>query len=245
MIFSIWRSDFVSFKEGDFLKVEYSAWRSSDKSLVFTTSKKVAQEAKLYNESDKYEPVLVIVGKNTIVSGVDKALATMNVDESRKVEVGPEDGFGERNDDLVRVMQVSDFRKKDIEPRPGLQIDIDGALAVVKSVNSGRVVVDANHPLAGERLTYEVTVVAKLDNDSEKVKALALRSGIAVSSAKAEGASAEVSVGEGVEKNADYFINKTAFTNSVFRYMPGMQKVVVVEEYSRKEAEKQGRQAGQ
>lgn len=219
--------------------MDYSAWRSSDKTLVFTTEKKKAEEAKVYSESSKYEPVLVIVGKNTIVSGVDKALAGMSVNESKKVDVSPGDGFGERSNDLVRVMQIADFRKKDIEPRPGMQIDIDGMLAVVKSVNSGRVVVDANHPLAGESLTYEVKVVAKLDDAKDKVQALASRSGLSVENVKVDGGSAEVNVPESVDKNADYFINKSAFTSSVFRYMPDMQKVVVKEEYSRKEFDRQ------
>ncbi len=235
----------MSFKEGDFIKVEYTAWRDSDRSVVFTTEKKKAQESNIYDEHARYEPALVIVGKNTIVRGVDKVLAGMSVNESKKISVEPSEGFGEKNQDLVRVMHVADFRKRDINPEPGMQIDIDGAIAIVKSVNSGRVVVDANHPLAGERLTYEVKILEKLDDEKAKVAALASRNGLSVENAKAEGENVEVSVGENVEKNADYFVNKSAFARSVLRYMPNVKKIVVHEEYSRKEMEKQESQLSQ
>jgi peptidylprolyl isomerase len=229
----------MSFKEGDFVKIEYSAWRTSDNALVFTTEKKKAQENEIYDEHTTYAPTLVIVGKNTIIKGVDKAIAGMNLNESKKIEVKPEEGFGEKNPDLVRVMPLADFRKRDIEPQPGLQLDIDGAIATIKSVNSGRVVVDANHPLAGETLLYEVKIVSKIDDDSEKVKALAERTNLTAEHIKVMDGVVELSFGDSIDKNADYFVNKSAFARSLFRYIPHLNKLVVTEEYSRKSVEKE------
>ena len=83
----------------------------------------------------------------------------MSVGEEKKAELEPKDAFGERNPELARVMHLSDFRKRDMDPYPGMQVDIDGTVATVKSINSGRVLVDANHPLAGERMIYEVKLI--------------------------------------------------------------------------------------
>jgi FKBP-type peptidyl-prolyl cis-trans isomerase 2 len=232
----------MSFKEGDFVKVDYSAWRASDNSLVFTTDQKKAQENKIYDEHTKYEPVLVVVGKNTIVKGIDKLISGMNVNESKKIEIESKDAFGERNPDLVRVMPIGEFRKKDIEPRPGMQLDIDGAVAMVKSVNSGRVVVDANHPLAGEKLLYEVKVVEKVDDDKEKVRALAEKNGLAATHIKLMDGVVELSFGDAVEKDVDYFMNKASFTRSLFRYLPQLTKLIVSEEYTKESVEKQNKQ---
>jgi hypothetical protein len=119
-------------------------------------------------------------------------------------------------------------------------VDIDGTIAVITAVNSGRVTVDANHPLAGEKLTYDLKVVAKLDDERSKVDALAGMNGLKPDSIKVEGGTAEVLFGEKIDKNADYFLNKASFTGSVLRYLPGITKVVVKEEYVKREEKKEG-----
>ncbi len=207
--------------------------------MVYTTQKNLAEQNDIYNKERTYGPSLVIIGKRTVIKGLEKAIREMNVNESRKIEVAPEDAFGERNPDLVRVMHASDFKKRDIDPRPGLQIDLDGTVAVITAVNSGRVTVDANHPLAGERLTYELKIVAKVDGEKERVAALAEMSSLKADSVKLENNDVELSFGEKVEKDADYFINKTAMVNAILEYMPKVSKVVVKEDYARKEEKKQ------
>ncbi len=225
----------MSFNDGDFVKIEYSAWRASDGSLVYTTDKKKAEENQIYSERSRYGPSLIIIGKDTAIKGIDKAVRGMGISETKKVEIEPADAFGERSQDLMRVMHVSDFRSRDINPEPGMQVDLDGTVAIVRSVNSGRVTVDANHPLAGEKLTYELKVVSKVDDDKEKVLAIADMSNVKPENARVENGVVEVTFGEKVEKNADYFLNKAAFTSSVLRYMPRITKIVVKEEYARKE----------
>ena len=221
------------FNDGDFLKIEYTARRTSDKSVVLTTVEKIAKEEKVYDKDTKYAPQLVVVGKNSIIAGVDRAVKGMAVNESKTIEVEPGDGFGERREDLVSVMHLSDFREKDIDPRPGMQINLDGTIATVKSVNSGRVVVDANHPLAGERLLYDVKVVRKLENDSDKLVALSETYSLKAENTTIDKQTAKVAFGAAVKKDADYFINKSALVDAVFRYFDGVSKVVVDEEYER------------
>ena len=158
-------------------------------------------------------------------------------DETKKVEISPDEAFGQRDPGLVRVMHVSDFRRRDIEPRAGMQVDLDGTIATITSVNSGRVTVDLNHVLAGERLTYEIKVVEKVDSVDKKVEALAKMSNLSPDSAKVSANSAEILFGDKTEKDANYFINKSAFVTSVFRYLPEISKVQVREEYAKKDGE--------
>jgi hypothetical protein len=119
-----------------------------------------------------------------------------------------------------------------------MQINIDGNIAMIKSVNSGRVVVDLNHPLAGEKLLYEIKVIKKLDTDKEKVEALAEYFSAVPDSVSIENKAAKAVFGEKVKKDADYFLNKSAFAEAVLRYIPAVSKVVIDEEYGREPAEK-------
>jgi FKBP-type peptidyl-prolyl cis-trans isomerase 2 len=223
----------MGFKDGDFVKVDYSLWRVADSQLVRTTDKKLAQEKEIYNEETRYAPQLIVVGRDNALKALWDALKTMDVGQSRKIELEPKDAFGERDQNLVRVMPIADFRKKELEPRPGMQIDIDGVIATIKSVNSGRVMVDANNPLAGEKIRYDLKVVAKVEKDDEKVRAIAEIYGLEPDKINVGEGQAKVAFGPKTKMNADYFVNKSYMVNAVLEYMADVKKVVVEEEYER------------
>ena len=230
-------SDFMAFKDGDFVEIEYTAWRVADNSLAFTTDKKKAEESGIYNKNTKYGPQLVVIGKGNVISGLEKAIKEMKVDEVKKIELSPEEAFGERNPDLVRVMSLSDFRRRNIDPYPGMQLEIDGYIATVKSVNSGRVLVDLNHPLAGERLIYEVKVDRLIKGDKEKVDALARSYNIQPKSVELSNGVAKVVIGKDAKKDNEYFVNKTLFVRGVLDYISSINKVIIEEEYERETKE--------
>ncbi len=223
----------MTFNDGDFLKIEYDAWRSADNALVYTTDEKKAKENDLYNKEVKYGPQLAIVGKRNVIEGLDKVLKGMAINESKKVVLEPSEAFGERDPQLMQVMSINEFRKRDIVPYPGMQVDLDGTTAVVKSVNSGRVLVDANHPLAGEKLTYEVKVVAKIDAENEKVKALSEYYNLVPEKVEINGANVTVEYGSNVNKDANYFVSKSRFVASAFTYLDKVAKVYIKEEYDK------------
>lgn len=223
----------MSFKDGDFVKVEYSLWRVADSQLMRTTDKKLAQEKEIYNEDTRYEPQLIVVGKDNALKALWDALKTMDVGQSRNIELEPKDAFGERDQNLIRVMPIADFRKKELEPRPGMQIDIDGVIATIKSVNSGRVMVDANNQLAGEKIRYDLKVVAKVEKDDEKVKAIAEIYGLEPEKITVGEGLAKVAFGPKTKMNADYFVNKSYMVNAVLEYMADVKKITVEEEYER------------
>ncbi|MCL4365384.1 MAG: peptidylprolyl isomerase [Candidatus Marsarchaeota archaeon] len=223
----------MSFNDGDFVRIDYTARRASDNSVAYTTVEKVANDEKIYDEKARYAPQLIIIGKNDALRGVENAVRSMVVGEEKKATLKPEDAFGQRNEQLVSVMHLSDFREKDINPMPGMQVNVDGRIATIKSVNSGRVVVDLNHQLAGETLIYDIKVIEKLDGDDARVKALAENYSLQPDAIAVSGGVAKIVFGEKVEKNADYLVNKSAFAEGILKYMERIQKVVFEEEYAR------------
>ncbi|MDE1868723.1 MAG: peptidylprolyl isomerase [Candidatus Micrarchaeota archaeon] len=223
----------MAFKDGDFLEVEYSAWTAPENTLISTTDEKMAKDSGLYEEHVKYGPVLVIIGSSGVIKGLDTALRGMSAGEQKKMTFKPDEAFGERSEGLIRVMPIAEFRKRDVEPYPGMRVDLDNFTATVKSVNSGRVVVDANHPYAGRDITYEVKVVKNLTDEKEKINALGKMAGIEVTKVDASGKDVKVSFNNAVKKNADYFMGKANLVASIFTYFHNIDKVNVDEEYIR------------
>ena len=223
----------MAFKDGDFLEVEYSAWSSPENTLISTTDQKRAKDSGIYDEHMKYGPVLVIIGSNGVIKGLDTALRGMGAGEQKKMTFKPSEAFGERSEGLIRVMPIAEFRKRDIDPHPGMRVDLDNFTAIVKSVNSGRVVVDANHPFAGREITYEIKVTKNLTDEKERINALGKMAGIDVSKVDVAGKDVKIAFNNAVKKNADYFMGKANLVASVFTYFKDVDKVNVDEEYIR------------
>ena len=225
------------FANGDFVKIEYSMYRLSDNALVRTTDKAAAEKGGIYSSEAKYAPQLVVMGKGMLFDKLEEAIGGMKAGESKEVELDAKDAYGERSKDLVRIMPLADFRKRDINPQPGMQIEIDDSVATVMSVNSGRVMVDANHPLAGERLKYQLKVVEKIEKDEDKIKALEDMNEIKADKASIEKESGIVRInfGTAIKKDANYFVRKSGLVYSILDYMDGIKRVVVEEEHSREE----------
>src|SRR3972149_2061225 len=81
------------------------------------TYEDVARKEGIYSERIKYRPVPVIVGAGFVVSGLDKALSEMNVNETKTVTIPPKEGFGERDPKLIRVVPQKSFKNQKLEPR--------------------------------------------------------------------------------------------------------------------------------
>lgn len=223
----------MAFKDGDFLEVEYSAWSAPENTLISTTDERKAKDSGIYDEHVRYGPVLVVIGSNGVIKGLDSTLRTMGVGEQKKVTFKPADAFGERSEGLIRVMPIAEFRKRDIDPYPGMRVDLDNFTATVKSVNSGRVVVDANHPLAGRDVSYEVKIVKNLVDENDRINALGKMAGLEVTKIEGNGKDVRLSFNNSVKKNADYFMGKANLVASIFTYLKTIDRVNVDEEYIR------------
>lgn len=117
--------------------------------------------------------VPIVVGAKFVLPGIDEALERMQVGEKKTIEVAPEKAFGLREQKYIRLVPASQFRKNNMDPYPGMVVSADNMHGRVLSVNSGRVRVDFNHPLAGKVLVYDLEIKTKIDDAKEKIKSLA------------------------------------------------------------------------
>jgi FKBP-type peptidyl-prolyl cis-trans isomerase SlyD len=108
------------------------------------------------------QPLAYLHGHGNIVPGLEKALAGLKAGDKRTVEVAPGEGYGEHDPRGVQKVPRTQF-PTDVEIEEGMMFtaeDEDGVTQVhVKEVGQDYVVVDLNHPLAGETLHFDVEIV--------------------------------------------------------------------------------------
>ncbi len=139
-------------KEGEFVEVEFTGYVNGEK----------------FDEGKHIIPV----GKGELLKGVDEELLKHNPGDEFEFDILPEKAFGNRNPSLIRIISLGELKKHNINPYPGLTLNINGILGVVRSVSGGRVTVDFNHPLAGKTLHYKVKIIRKVEDNIEKIKGL-------------------------------------------------------------------------
>lgn len=116
-----------------------------------------------FDSSRGRDPLEFQLGSGQIIPGLDQAMTGMEVGDTKQVAVAPEDGYGDR--DPARVQAVPREQIPDhIPTAPGTQLQMetpDGQTVpvVVAQENEGEVTLDANHPLAGQHLTFDVELV--------------------------------------------------------------------------------------
>lgn len=157
-------------KKGDLVLIDFTCKVKELDKVIDTTIEEVAKKEGLFREETVYEPTLVAVGEGWVVQGLDEDLLKLDENESATIEVPPEKGAGLRDPSKVKLMPLRLF--KDTSPRPGMEVEVGGRRAIVRSVGSGRVQVDFNPPLAGKTLVYDVTIKKVLKSNLERVKAL-------------------------------------------------------------------------
>lgn len=121
-------------------------------------------------EFDKSEDTPVIIGADYTIRGVEEALKEMNLGEKKTIEIPSEKGFGERDQKLIKLISISEFRRQDKKPIPGMMVSIENMRGRILSVSGGRVKIDFNHPLAGKTLIYELEVKEKIEKIEDKIK---------------------------------------------------------------------------
>ncbi|PAP77787.1 FKBP-type peptidyl-prolyl cis-trans isomerase [Rubrivirga marina] len=120
-----------------------------------------------FDSSEGREPLQFTLGSGQVVAGFDEAVTGMEVGEDKTVRLDPEAAYGERRDDLVLEVPKSAF-PDDATPSvgQGVRLGLQGGGAVearVVEVEDQSVTLDANHPLAGQALTFDLTLVDVAD----------------------------------------------------------------------------------
>lgn len=119
------------------------------------------------------EPLAYLHGAGNIVAGLEDALAEKTVGDKLDVTVAPEDGYGEKHDEMVQKVPVENFDGVD-NVEVGMQFMAqvpwgEQPVEVIKVEEDG-ITLDGNHPLAGETLQFAVEVIAVRDATEEEVE---------------------------------------------------------------------------
>jgi FKBP-type peptidyl-prolyl cis-trans isomerase 2 len=165
----------MSFKKGDFILVDYIARLSETGEAFDTTFEEVAKKENIYKEGGLYEPTLVAIGEGWVLKSLDETLPNLSLKKTEKIEISPEKAFGNRDPKKTRLYPLRKLTSQGLTPQVGMRIEVDNRLATVRTIGSGRVLLDFNPPLAGKTLSYEVTVQKKLKTAEEKMRALVHR----------------------------------------------------------------------
>ncbi len=127
----------------------------------------------LLDKADAGEPFTYLHGASQIVPGLETALEGLKQGDKKVVTVEPIDGYGEVNTDLKLTVNRTQF-PAEAEIEEGMQFETQtpdghGVIFTVESIQDDKVMIDGNHPLAGETLTFDVEVLSVRDaTDEEK-----------------------------------------------------------------------------
>lgn len=135
-------------------------------------------EGTLIDSSEGSDPLNYIHGVGGIIPGLEKALAGKVEGDSVQVQVSPEEGYGEVMDELIQVIGKDSFEGVD-EIEVGMTFEAntpEGQVQriVVKAVDGDEITIDANHPLAGVQLQFDVDIVSVREASDEEMAKLAV-----------------------------------------------------------------------
>ena len=119
------------------------------------------KDGAVLDSSKGHPPLAYIHGTGSIVVGLEEALEGKGKGDSLKVSIAPEKGYGTRDEKLVQKVPRKMFDVQDVTPGMRFHAEAEHGMHVVTvtAVDADSVTVDANHPLAGATLNFEVTVV--------------------------------------------------------------------------------------
>jgi len=136
--------------------------RNGDKVRVHYTGK--FEDGDVFDSSEGADPLEFIVGIGQVIPGFDQAVVGMAIGESKAIVIPAPEAYGERNPDLVQTINREQFSLGGIVPAVGMSIEMqtsEGSIPlVITELNEASVTLDANHPLAGRDLHFDLMLVA-------------------------------------------------------------------------------------
>lgn len=137
-------------KDGDTVKVHYTG--------------KLTEDGTVFDSSREREPLEFTLGEGQLIPGFEEAVIGMKEGEDTTIELSSKDAYGERREDLELEVSKDDL-PDNIEPEEGMQLQMQQqengqAIPVqITAVEDEFVKLDANHPLAGQDLTFDIELV--------------------------------------------------------------------------------------
>ena len=137
-------------KDGDTVKVHYTG--------------KLTEDGTVFDSSREREPLEFTLGEGQLIPGFEEAVIGMEEGDDTTIELDSEDAYGERREDLELEVAKDDL-PDNVDPQVGMQLQMQQqengrAIPVqITAVEDDFVKLDANHPLAGKDLTFDIEVI--------------------------------------------------------------------------------------
>ena len=135
-------------KEGKTVKVHYTG---------------TLGDGTVFDTSVEREPLEFTMGEGKVIPGFEEAVKGMKVGQSKTVTIPVDDAYGPRRDDLILEIERTQL-PENLNPEVGQRLQMEQAngrqsIVTVTDVSQKTITLDANHPLAGEDLTFELKLV--------------------------------------------------------------------------------------
>ena len=117
----------------------------------------------VFDTSKDRDPLTFTLGNKELLGGFEERVVGMKPGETKSVTLNPEEGFGDRREDLVLKLPKTEFPQH-ITPSVGLQLKMSNAsganlTVVITEVGDDSVTLDGNHPLAGQTIVFEIELI--------------------------------------------------------------------------------------
>jgi peptidylprolyl isomerase len=134
--------------------------RSGDTVRVHYTGR--LDDGTVFDSSDGRDPLEFTLGEGRVIAGFDDAVEGMAPGQERTVTIPSDQAYGPHRGELVLSVDRAQFPEH-IEPEPGQQLQMSQQgqtfVVTVREVTPATVTLDANHPLAGQALTFDLQLV--------------------------------------------------------------------------------------
>lgn len=136
--------------------------KSGDKVKVHYHGKLTSGET--FDTSEGRDPLEFTVGSGQVIKGFDDALVNMSVGEKKTVQIPVNEAYGERREDMMVQYPRQEF-PQDMTPEVGMQLHMSDSMGnnfpvIITEVQDELVILDANHPLAGQDLIFDLELVS-------------------------------------------------------------------------------------
>lgn len=116
-----------------------------------------------FDSSDGREPLEFTVGGGQVIKGFDEGVKGMKTGDKKTVEIGVDDAYGQKSQDMIIEFPKSQF-PEDMSPEAGQQLMMSNGSGqsfpvTVTEIKEESVILDANHPLAGQELIFDIEMV--------------------------------------------------------------------------------------
>ncbi|MFX1326962.1 MAG: helix-hairpin-helix domain-containing protein [Promethearchaeota archaeon] len=175
-------------EDGDFILVKMTA-RTQKGQIFRVSSEEDAKKAGIYDEKKAkqgfYTPEFVIVGKPGFLNeGLTETIREMNYFEKKSVRIPPTKAFGKRDPQKIERIGINKFRRLNEGKNPEIgkefvkQSQGQVQRGIITNVMQGRVIIDYNHPLAGQSIDYNLEIIDKVEDFNEKIEYFMITKGI-------------------------------------------------------------------